>query len=117
MPRHSVGRRGIETVAGEELPGRALCNNASIEKQTALVGIFRTEGHIMAHHQNGGALGNQSAKNHRKGHFKFRIKALSGLVQQQNIRRCQKNFRQSCPLLLTAGNIIGMSVQKIPQTA
>ena len=86
MPRHAVGRGGVETITGEKFPGFALRHNAAIKEQTTFMGIFGAKRHIMAHHQNGNALGNQSAQDQRKGRLELCVKTFGRLVQQENVR-------------------------------
>ena len=81
------------------------------------MGILRTEGHIMTDHQNRHTLRCQSFQYPGEGYLKLRIKALGGLVQQQNVGICQQNLCQGGALLFTAGNIVGMPVQKFPEMA
>ncbi|MPN38194.1 hypothetical protein SDC9_185718 [bioreactor metagenome] len=53
---HAVCRRGIKAVAGEEAVGNISAYNASVEKQSTLVGVGGAKFHVMADHNNGNAL-------------------------------------------------------------
>ena len=76
-----------------------------------------TELHIVAHHQQRHALPKQRAENFRELLLKFRVEALGRLVQQENFRLQKQHLGQRGPLLLAAGEIIGVAIQQCVQTA
>lgn len=76
-----------------------------------------TKLHIVAHHQQRHALPKQRAENFRELLLKFRVEALGRLVQQQNFRLQKQHLGQRGPLLLAAGEIIGVAIQQRVQTA
>ena len=71
----------------------------------------------MAHHQQRHALCQQRAENFRELLLKFRVEALGRLVQQENFRLQKQHLGQRGPLLLAAGEIIGVAIQQRVQTA
>ena len=71
----------------------------------------------MADHQNGHAGALQRLQDLPKGLLELRIQPLGRLVQQQDIRIPQQQLGQRGPLLLSAGKIIGVAVQKLRQAA
>ena len=117
MPRHAVCRGGIKALAGKK---RLRCihrDDASVKEQPAAVCILGTEFHVVTDHDNAHAPIRQFFENLCKGDLKIIIHALGRLVQQQNLRVLQQNFRQSRPLLLSAGQIKGMPVEQALQSA
>lgn len=114
---HAVGRGGVEVIAGEERPGRVLCHAGAVEKQRAAVGVLGAELDVVAHHQHRHAPAQQLPEHLGQGLLEFRVQTLGRLVQQQNVRVLQQQLRQRRPLLLPAGEVIGVAVQQRPQPA
>ena len=71
----------------------------------------------MADHQNRRAAVKQRAQNLRKGAAKGRVHTLGRLVQQQNVRVQQQNFRQRRALLFAARQVIWVPLHQILQSA
>ena len=117
VPAHAAGRRGIEPVAGEEVPGALLRRDAPLEKQGAPVGVVGAEGHVVADHNDGHTPGQQPVQDLRQLVLKGGVQALGGLVQQQHVRLQQQDLRQSRPLLLSPGQVIGVAAQQAGDAA
>ena len=81
------------------------------------MGIPGAEGHVVADHHHCRAGGGQRGKNSGKGLLEGGVQALGRLVQQQDIRLVQQHLTQGGPLLLAAGEVIGMTVQQLGQAA
>ena len=75
------------------------------------------EFHVVAHHQQGDALCQQGAENFCEQLLELRVKALGRLIQQQNFRLQKQHLGQRGPLLLAAGEVVGMAIQQRVQTA
>ena len=117
MPGHPVGGGGIEALSGKEGLGRIHGNDAAVKEQAAAVGIQGAEFHVMADHNDAYPLGSQFLQDLGKGDLEIIVYALGGLIQQENIRTLKQNLCQRSPLLLAAGEVIGMPVQQALQTA
>ena len=81
------------------------------------MGVSGAELYVVAHHQQGDALREQGTENFREQLLELRVKALGGLIQQQDLRLQKQHLGQGGPLLLAAGQIIGVAVQQRVQTA
>ena len=112
MAAHPAGGGGIEAVAAEESPGGICGEDLSIEEHAYPVCIPGAELHIVGDHQDRDALPLQVHEDLCEGLFKEAVNALGRLVQQQEPGVCQQDLGQSPPLLLSAGKVVGMPVQK-----
>ena len=81
------------------------------------MGVCGAEGHIVTDQQNRDALGGQTAEDPGKGDLELRVKALGGLIQQQNIGAGEQHLGQGGALLFAAGDVVGVPVQKGGQAA
>ena len=81
------------------------------------MGVPGAELHVVADHQQGHPLPQQSPQNQGEGLLELRVQALGGLVQQQDLRLQQQHLGQGRPLLLAAGQVVGVPVQQVLQAA
>ena len=81
------------------------------------MGIAGAELHVVADHQQRHPAGQQRPQNQGEGLLELRIQALGGLVQQQDLRLQQQHLGQGRPLLLAAGQVVGVPVQQVLQAA
>ena len=71
----------------------------------------------MAYHDDAHAACCQAPYDPGKRLFELRVKSLRWLVKQQHLGLPQKNLAKCRPLLLAAGKIVGVPVQKLCQLA
>ena len=112
MAAHAVGGGGIEAVGAEEPAGRVRGQHLAVKEHAHLVGIPCAELHIVGHHDDGDALAFQLRQNGSKNFLKEAVDALGRLVQQKQLWLGQQHLRQRRPLLLAAGQVVGMAFQQ-----
>ena len=71
----------------------------------------------MADHQHGHAARRQRRQNGGKALLEGGVQPLGRLVQQQDIRPVQQHLGQRRPLLLAAGQVVGVVIQQLRQAA
>ena len=81
------------------------------------MGVVGAEGHVVADHDDGHTPGQQPVQDLRQLVLKGGVQALGGLVQQQHVRLQQQDLRQSRPLLLSPGQVIGVAAQQAGDAA
>ena len=81
------------------------------------MGIAGAELHVVADHEDGHAPRRQRPEDGCQFLLELRVQPLGGLVQQQYLRVKEQHLTQRRPLLLTAGQVVGMPVQQLRQPA
>ena len=81
------------------------------------MGVPGAELNVVADHEDGSPLPEQVFQNLPQAPLKAGVQTLGGLVQEENVGLEQQKLRQSQPLLLPAGEVVGVAVQQSGQTA
>ena len=81
------------------------------------MGVPGTELNVVAHHEDGHAPAEQRLEDLGEHLLELRVQALGGLVHQQDLRVQQQHLCQRRPLLLAAGQVVGVAVQQLLQAA
>ena len=112
MTAHTVGRSGIEAVVAEEPAGGIRGQDLSVKEHTHHIRVLGAKLHIVGNHHNGDTLCLQLAEDGSQFFFEKAVNTLGRFVQKQQLWVCQQHLSKRRPLLLAAGEIIGVTIQQ-----
>ena len=116
-PGHPADGGGVKQIPGEKPAGGCWGRGGSLGQQAAPAGIPCAKLHVVAHQHNGRTGLPQVPEQGGQNFFAPPVQALGGLVQQQDLGPGQQHLSQGGPLLLPAGQVVGMPVQQVPHPA
>ncbi len=114
-PAHPSGRGRIKVLFPEERPGRAFRQNDPVKDHPAPIRRFPAKVHIMGNDHYRGPLFFEGLQPPDQALFGHLIHPFGRLIQQKDVRIFQHHLRQSQPLLLSAGQVIGVDLQDLLQ--
>ena len=81
------------------------------------MGVPGAERYVVADHHHRHTGGGQGVQYGGEALLELRVQPLGRLVQQQDVRLVQQHLAESRPLLLAAGQVVGVPVQQLRQPA